>query len=270
MFLKQAETLAMKEINSKSNQSYKLFQKLNTRKYREQSGLYLIEGENLIEEAFRNGACIDSLIVRSDCTDKADKMQLDSGKAFIMEKRLFDSLSQTETSQGVMAAVKMQSLSLKDLQERELPGNFVVLDRLQDPGNIGTIIRTADAAGYSLVIAMKGTADIFSPKTVRAAAGSLFRMKIAFANTEEELVRFIKAAGKKLAAACLTGSRNYYDEDLSRDIALIVGNEGNGVAESLIEKAELKIRIPMSGNIESLNVSVAAALIMYEAVRKAR
>lgn len=261
----------MKEISSKNNQNYKLFQKLSAKKYRDRFGLYLIEGENLIEEAFKNGAEIDNLIIRTDVLDKAErfiKLLADSDNVFLTDRKMFEQLAQTETSQGMIAAVRKPVFSLSDFSECRSSGNFVILDRLQDPGNIGTIIRTADAAGYSLVIAMKGTADIFSPKVVRAAAGSLFRMKIVFAQTEEEMVRFIKAAGKRLAAACLTGSRYYYEEDLSRNIALIVGNEGNGITDSLIEQSELKIKIPMRGNIESLNASVAAALIMYEAVRE--
>ena len=180
---------------------------------------------------------------------------------------MFKNIAQTKTSQGVIAAVRRPVVSPEDIVGSGGPGNFVVLDRLQDPGNIGTIIRTADAAGYDLVIAVKGTADVFSPKTVRAAAGSLFRIPVLFVDTEEELPRFTRAAGKKLTAASPSGSRYYYEEDLSRDIALIVGNEGNGVSRSLMEKADMKIRIPMSGTIESLNASVAAAILMYETVR---
>ena len=257
----------MKEIYSKDNRNYKLYQKLESKKYRDKFGLYLIEGENLIEEAYRNGAAIESVMVRGDSADRLVKPWMENAGLFVLDSRLFDSLAQTETSQGILAAVRKPDLSLKDFPENSLTGNFVVLDRLQDPGNIGTIIRTADAAGYGLVIAMKGTADIFAPKVVRAAAGSLFRVNIALADTEEELVRFIKAAGKKLVATCITGSRYYCEEDLRRAIALIIGNEGQGVSESLVEKSDLKIKIPMEGSIDSLNASVAAAIIMYEAVR---
>lgn len=265
----------MKEIYSKDNQHYKLYQKLESKKYRDKFGLYLIEGENLIEEAYKNGARIESVMVRADMTGRLVKPWLDGADVFSADGKLFDSLAQTKTSQGILAAVRKPDLSLNDFlngssndfPERGSAGNFVVLDRLQDPGNIGTIIRTADAAGYGLVIAVKGTADVFSPKVVRAAAGSLFRMKIAFADNEEELVRFIKAAGKKLVATSLTGSRYYCEEDLSSDIALVIGNEGGGVSESLAERSDLKIKIPMEGNIESLNASVAAALIMYESIR---
>ena len=146
-------------------------------------------------------------------------------------------------------------------------GNFVVLDRLQDPGNIGTILRTADAAGYSLAIVLKGTADVFSSKVVRAATGSLFRMPVVFMDSVDELMEFTRAAGKKLVATCFDTDRYYYDENLKENIALIIGNEGSGISRELIECSDLKIKIPMHGNIESLNASVAAGILMYEAVR---
>ena len=153
--------LAMKEINSKSNQSYKLFQKLNTKKYRDKLGLYLIEGENLLEEAFKNGAEVDSILIRDDEKNLV-RPWMEESRVFVVEKKLFKELAQTETSQGVMAAVKKPELSLDKFYEDEdfvvngsrnsLQGNLVILDRLQDPGNIGTIIRTADAAGYLSLI----------------------------------------------------------------------------------------------------------------------
>lgn len=260
----------MTEITSKNNQVYKLFKKLQTKKYRDKTGLYLIEGENLLNEAISEGnAVIETVVCRRDCASSMENITEKTGcRMFVADGALFKDLTQTENSQGVVAAVKKPEFSTEEMIENGIDGgNFVILDRLQDPGNIGTIIRTADAAGYDLVIAMKGTADIFSPKTVRAAAGSLFRVPVVFVDTEEELMRFIKAAGKKLAAASPVGSRYYYEEDLSRNVALIVGNEGNGVSETLMKKAELKIKIPMRGTIESLNASVAASIIMYEAVR---
>jgi TrmH family RNA methyltransferase len=193
---------------------------------------------------------------------------MDKENVFVVEPKLFSELAQTETSQGIIASVKKPTLSLDKFIESKSPGNFVVLDRLQDPGNIGTIIRTADAAGYELVIAMKGTADIFSPKVVRSATGSHFRVPIAFIDNNEQLIEFCQKAGKKLTATCLDDSKFYYEEDLKENIALIVGNEGNGIDPSLIEKSDVKIKIPMQGSIESLNAAVAAAIIMYESVRK--
>ena len=257
----------MREIRSKDNKIWKRCEQLTMRKYRDRSGLYLIEGENLLDEAIRNHVRIETVLVREDCQKAVPPEAAD--KAFLLDARLFDKLAQTVTSQGILAVVAKAEVRKEDFIG--LPGsNFIVLDRLQDPGNIGTILRTADAAGYRLAILMKGTADVYAPKVVRAATGSLFRMPVVSMASTEELVEFTRAAGKKLTATCLDAQRCYYDEDLTHDIALVIGNEGSGVAPALIESSELRIKIPMQGNIESLNAAVAAGVLMYEAMRGKR
>ena len=257
----------MREIRSKDNKIWKRCEQLTMRKYRDRSGLYLIEGENLLDEAIRNHVRIETVLVREDCQKALPPEAAD--KAFLLDARLFDKLAQTVTSQGILAVVAKAEVRKEDFIG--LPGsNFIVLDRLQDPGNIGTILRTADAAGYRLAILMKGTADVYAPKVVRAATGSLFRMPVVSMASTEELVEFTRAAGKKLTATCLDAQRCYYDEDLTHDIALVIGNEGSGVAPALIESSELRIKIPMQGNIESLNAEVAAGVLMYEVMRGKR
>ena len=253
----------MREISSKDNKIFRLCQQLSHKKYRDKLGLYLIEGENLLEEAVKNGAGIKTVLM---CRDYRGSLFGTEDKAFCLSDKLFEQLSQTETTQGIMAIVEKPELS-PDLFPDRGGGNFIVLDRLQDPGNIGTILRTADAAGYELAIVMKGTADVFSPKAVRAATGSLFRMPVVFMDSVDELMEFTRAAGKKLVATCFDTDRYYYDENLKGNIALIIGNEGSGISRELIECSDLKIKIPMHGNIESLNASVAAGILMYEAVR---
>ncbi len=289
----------MNQITSKDNKIFRSFEQLLQKKYRDQRGEYLIEGENLIVEAIKTGQELRTILVRADrqedyaeliddaCGLAADGTAAAAARtnAFSIAENLFDKLSQTETSQGIIASVRKQDFDKEDFLEStcgdsgestsdgssesgiDRGGNFLVLDRLQDPGNIGTIIRTADAAGYKLVIAMKGTADIYSPKTVRAATGSLFRMPVVFMDSSTELVEFTRAAGKKLVATCFDTDSYYFDEDLTEDIALVIGNEGNGISQEIIESSDLRIKIPMHGNIESLNASVAAGILMYETVR---
>ncbi len=252
----------MREIKSKDNRIYKTCEQLLLKKYRDRLGKYLIEGENLLEEAVKNGAEVETVLLRRGCEKLPNSL---ADRAFVLDEKLFDKLAQTETSQGIMAVVAKPETDKADFVGQD--GNFIVLDRLQDPGNIGTILRTADAAGYRLAIVMKGTADIFSPKTVRAATGSLFRMPVVFLDSVSELREFTKAAGKKLVATCFDTQRYYFDEDLTNNIALVIGNEGNGICEEIIESSDLKIKIPMQGNIESLNASVAAGILMYEAMR---
>ena len=258
----------MREITSKNNQIFKNFQKLETKKYRDRFGLYLIEGENLIEEAYKNGAEFKEILIRMGDESRFMRPWMEDKEVYVVDHKLFGELAQTETSQGIIASVKKETSSLDEFIQNKSPGNFVVLDRLQDPGNIGTIIRTADAAGYKLVVAMKGTADVFSPKVVRSATGSLFRVPIIFVEDNDQLVEFCRQTKKKLTATCLDDSKFYYEEDLEDNIALIVGNEGNGIDPDLIAKSDVKIKIPMQGSIESLNAAVAAAIIMYESVRK--
>lgn len=265
----------MKEITSKDNRIFKEAMSLKGKKYRDKLGLYLIEGWNLLEEAIKCDIEISKVFLCPDIVEREVKLHDDfvapaivGNDIFILSTELFKRLSDTETSQGVIAVVKKTNCHS---ERREESGScFICLDRLQDPGNIGTILRTADAAGYSLAIIMKGTADIYSPKVVRAATGSLFRMPVVFMDDADELKSFTLTAGKKIVTTTMDGSSVYYEENLSKDICLVIGNEGNGISKEILDLAEIKVRIPMQGSIESLNASVAAGILMYERIRNAR
>lgn len=261
----------MKTITSKDNSIIKLCSKLSQKKYRDRYGKYLIEGENAIFEAMNYRMEVDYILVCEDFLDKYQEMfeETSSEKMVLITAGIYKDISQTENGQGIMGVVSKKVTETGDIKTMKNK-NFVVLDRLQDPGNIGTIIRTADAAGYGAVISMKGTVDVYSPKVVRAAACSLFRMPVVFMDSPEELVEFARAAGKKLVCTCFDTDNYYYDEDLKKNIALIIGNEGNGVSKDLIDSSDVKVKIPMVGTIESLNASVAAGILMYEAMRKER
>ena len=253
----------VKELKSKENRIYKECQKLSQKKYRDREGRYLIEGPNLIEEALLNGADTEYILF-----DELKEFETETRvPVYKVDHKLFEKLSQTETSQGILAVVKKTDHreNLKNIMKEG--NNIVVLDRLQDPGNIGTIIRTAEGAGYSAVVVMKGTADIYSPKTIRAAAGSVFRIPIIHVQNNRELRSLADEYGKNLLVTSLQGDSYYYDINLKENVALVIGNEGNGVSDELIEMADIKVKIPMSGRLESLNASVAAGILMYEAVR---
>jgi len=258
----------MNLITSKDNNIYKLVKQLAAKKHRDKWGLYLIEGENLLKEAVINAAEIEFLIARSDYDREKlfDFMKPGHGpgiKTYFLEQKLFDHLAQTEHSQGILAAVKMPP------QGELLPGaNYVVLDRLQDPGNIGAIIRTADAAGYGGAVIIKGTADVFAPKVVRAAAGSIFRLPLIMVDSASRCAELLKRANKKMVATVMNTEHFYYDENLSANVAILIGNEGNGLDPELIEASDVKIKIPMNGKIDSLNASIAAGILMYEAMRR--
>ncbi|MBR3785275.1 MAG: RNA methyltransferase [Firmicutes bacterium] len=253
----------MREIRSKDNRIFKECQKLSQKKYRDKEGLYLIEGENLIAEVPTKD------LVYVFFREGRERQIFDLPDQYIVAEQLFDKLAQTETSQGILAVVRKPKLTAADLEQQIQPSdNVVVLDRLQDPGNIGTIIRTAEGAGYKAVVTVKGTGDVFSPKTIRAAAGSIFRMPVLQVEDNQVLRDLTDRLGKKLVVTGFHTDKYYYDEDLSRGVALVIGNEGNGVSDELMEMADITVKIPMDGHLESLNASVAAGILMYETKRK--
>jgi len=237
---------------------------LASKKYRDRYGLYLIEGNNLVHEAVRHGVEIEAVFIKEGY--EAGTLSGLTGP-YVLGEKLYRNIEQTETSQGIVAIVKRTEYSEADFFKECGTGNIVLLDRLQDPGNIGTIIRTAEAAGYKGLIALKGTGDIYSPKTVRAAAGSLFRLPVLFVDTPEQALNLIKAAGKKTICACTDAEVHYYDAELSENSALLVGNEGKGLCEYFTKNAEMRVKIPMDANVDSLNAGVAAGILMYECAR---
>lgn len=256
----------MKKITSDENKNLKYLKQLQLKKYRDRERVYLIEGENAVREAMING--VSPVLVAVD----EDKQELYSemfggfiDDALLLPSRLFSKVCATSTSQGIVAAVP------KNAAPEKLPaGPVVVLDRLQDPGNIGTIIRTCDAAGISAVIAVKGCADIYSPKTVRSAAGSVFRVPVYDGLDTGVVIELLKAAGRKIIGTSFNTSHMYYDVDMTGDTAIVIGNEGNGMSGEFMDACDVSVKIPMKGTIESLNASVAAGILIYETIRQER
>ena len=260
----------MKEINSSANKNYKLCMQLAMKKYRDKLGLYLIEGSKAIIEAMQCDVEIVAVFLRADYAGDMDaelKGFRFSATVYVLRETLFKNIAQTETSQGIIAIVKKKDYSEREFADLCAEGNILVLDKLQDPGNIGTMIRTADAAGYKGIICLKGTGDVFSPKVVRAAAGSIFRMPILFIDTEKELLTFVKKLGKKVVSTCFDAELNYFDVDLKSNVALLIGNEGSGLSKELIYGSDIKVKIPMKETVDSLNAAVAAGIVMYETKR---
>lgn len=264
----------MKHIISAENQIYKAAAQLKQKKYRDEQGQYLIEGPNLIREALQNGGEIEMILCSEDfCVEDFRNEGADLGEtdaqAAVLSSGLFRKLSDTETPQGIMAVVRKKVYSGEAFfSGRPAASNVIVLDRLQDPGNIGTILRTADAAGYLGAILLKGTADIYSPKIVRAAAGSLFRLPVLLIDTPAQAICLLQEHRKNIFCTSLDCSSFYYDADLSENAAIVIGNEGNGVCDEFLEQSDRLIKIPMEGSIESLNAAVSAGILMYESVRQ--
>lgn len=271
----------IKKITSSANQTVRLIKKLKDKKYRDAENAYLIEGPNLLSDAIRNKEDIIAVVISSEFQEKENSEEITEISGFNIEEvaqivlsvtpEIFKSLSDTLTPQGIVAVVKKrQSPLLKNIDEQSSCHNnnrYIILDELQDPGNVGTIIRTAEAAGFTGIIAVKGTADIYSSKVIRAAAGSLFRIDILESENREETLKFAKDNEIKLYACDGNAEQEYTDIDLTDSIGLVIGNEGNGVSDFFMSQCE-KIKIPMSEATESLNASVAAGIIIYESVRQ--
>ncbi len=273
----------MKRILSDQNPEYKELEALNNRKSREKTGLFLAEGYHLIREAVRSGLNVRT--VYADGTVLEDERgagqslraflaeaEADGRRAVLLSGPLFARLARTETPQPVIAAVEKPAAEAV-LPDRiaGTPGDgkrILVLDRIQDPGNLGTLFRTAEAAGFDGVLLVKGTADPYSPKVLRATQGSIFRLRFGFTEGAEDTLRVLKQAGKTVYVSALAGAKPAFGVPMKRDFALVIGNEGGGVSEAFLEGADERVTIPMEGETESLNASIAGAVLLFESVRQ--
>lgn len=254
-------------IESKENNLFKHTKKLKERKNRNKSNKYIIEGFRLVQEAFKAKVSIDYLIITEDALGKMDEFFLDyiseDIKIYKINENLFKELVSTENPQGILAVINMNIMPLK------ANGNFYLLcDKVQDPGNLGTIIRTSHAAGVQGIIITKGTVDIYNEKTIRSTMGSIFYIPIHYDDDNLSLVKKLKDEGFNLVVTSLDTDKDFFEEDLRGKVILTVGNEGNGVTEQVLDLADTKVKIPMPGNAESLNVAIATSVIIYEKVRQ--
>ena len=247
-------------ISSTKNEKIKELAKLQTAKGRKKAGLYLLEGEHLVEEAIKEKAPIELIVVSSNrMEDYQYLLEQTLVKDLLVSQDVFQKLSMTETTQGILAIVK-----IKNQIEPPCSGRIIVLDAVQDPGNLGTIVRTADAAGFDAVVLGTGTVDLYNDKVIRSMQGSNFHIPVFQANLQEYLP-FIKSKGVLVAVTALhRDSRDYTILQGATAVAIVVGNEGQGVSNEVIELADVVVTIPMFGKAESLNVAIASALLMYK------
>ncbi|WP_144698697.1 TrmH family RNA methyltransferase [Fictibacillus phosphorivorans] len=252
----------MKHIESESNASLKQWKKLHTKKEREKSGTFLLEGPHLIEEAITSGAKLQHVIVEENFEINEvwlkEKFTLWSVPAKLMKQ-----LSETEKPQGIIAVCEMMEQSEELIKKG---GRYLLIDGVQDPGNLGTIIRTADSAGLDGVFLGEGTADLYNGKTVRSTQGSLFHLPIVKANLLEIIER-CKEHDLPVLSTSLQNSVDMRETPEVDGFALIMGNEGAGVQEILQQESTLNVKIPIFGSAESLNVSVATGILLYELQR---
>ena len=247
-------------ISSPKNEKIKELVKLQTSKGRKKAGMYLLEGEHLVEEAIKEKAPISLIVVTSNRLEEFQYLLSQTDvQVLVVSQNVFHKLSMTETTQGILAVVEI-------VKQEMLPhkGRLIVLDAIQDPGNLGTIVRTADAAGFDAVILGTGTVDLYNDKVLRSMQGSHFHIPVFQANLQEYLP-ILKDKGVQVTVTALhRDSKDYTILQGATDVAIVVGNEGQGVSEDVIDLGDVVVTIPMFGKAESLNVAIASALLMYK------
>ena len=240
-------------ITSKANSVVKNAKKLHQKKYRQSS--YLIEGWHLFEEAVQAGAKIERIFALVEYEEKlTDYPQA----VFVTEEILLD-LADSQTPQGIVAIIQKEEEQVPDLAS----GKYLFLEDVQDPGNVGTMIRTADAAGFSGVIVSSKSADVYSLKTLRSMQGSHFHLPI-YRMSVEGFVEQAKKSGLPILATTLSqNSKDYRELARLEDFALVMGNEGQGISPFMTDQADQLVHISMKGQAESLNVAIAAGILMF-------
>jgi len=232
------------------------------------SGLVGIEGPNLIEEALRAQLCVRTIFVAQEADRLLAALRIPPEIEILqLPRKLLDSALATETPQPIAALVEPPQWSWKHVLQGQKKTLAIVLAGLQDPGNLGTILRSAEAFGASGIVSLPGTVSAWNPKAVRASAGSVFRVPVVAASAEECFEQFRKAR-VKIFATVSRGAKAADHVALSAPVALIIGNEGNGVPEDLAARADGPMTIPCPGPVESLNAAVAASVLLYEASRQ--
>jgi TrmH family RNA methyltransferase len=294
----------MELITSVNNQRVKEVANLKQKKYRTESGTFFAEGLRAVQEAVQyadvtelfyteaEAGRLDEVLkaagnVPADTKEKSgNKSNANHNNAGTAKKRneaangirmyqvdekVMAKLSDTKAPQGVLAVIRTPEQSLRQLRPGTASDNnapVIILDRVQDPGNLGTIIRTADAVGALGLILLEGCVDAYSPKVVRASMGSLFHLPVVQDVTAEEALTWCYRNGYEPAATALKNAQNVYKADISKKMAFLFGNEANGVAEELQAAAETRLFIPMTGLAESMNVAMAAGIILFEGLRQ--
>jgi len=242
-------------IKSRDNKFFKRIKKLKTKKYRDKENLFIAEGHKFLD--FKEVP--KYIIVRENCDRYDEKIGRFSCEKYILSDPLFNEITTQENSQGIILIYGMSEGRIEALED-----NIVVLDRVQDPGNLGTIIRVADAAGYRDIILTKGSVDVYNDKCVRSSMGSLFNMNILYVEEGKLLEELRGKKYKMFVTALASDAINYSEMKLGKKNAVIFGNEGQGVSEEIIEAADQKVIIPIYGSAESLNVAMASGIMLYK------
>ena len=249
----------MESITSMKNPKVVFFRSLKERKGRDTSGCFLAEGRKMTAEALSSGFPPEAILLREGEPAPADLPS--AVPVYLLAANVFDSVCEAKTPQGIAAVVR--------ITPRPADGpRLIALDQVQDPGNVGTILRTADAAGFTGALLGPGCADVFSPKVLRATMGSIFRMGLSFPDSLPDALSALRTDGFSILSSQLDGDPFYQRKNVSERFVLIIGNEGNGVSPAVQAQATHRLRLPMRGGAESLNAAVAAGIMMYDLTRE--
>lgn len=254
-------------ITSTSNQQMKHIKELlNKGKERRKQKLFVAEGIRMVAET--PAERLEKIYVSESFLRHPPELRgLDLSEAVIVQDQVFRQISDTQTPQGILAIVRQSEQNLEQILSRPEP-LLLFLENIQDPGNLGTMMRTAEGAGVTGLVMSRDTVDIYNPKTIRATMGSLYRMPFVYVEDFAGAIRQAKDLGIHLYAAHLKGEKYYDRMDYRQPSGFIIGNEGNGLTKETADSASDYIRIPMAGQVESLNAAVAASILMYEASRQ--
>ena len=256
-------------ITSTSNSQVKrLLQLQKKSKIRNEEKVFLVEGIRMFSEVPKER--VEKVYISESLYNrKKQELHLNDFSVEILSDTVFQYVSDTKTPQGILCIVKQKKYDVEKLLSIENP-HFMVLDNLQDPGNLGTIVRTAEGAGVDAVFLSKESVDIYNPKTIRSTMGSIYRMPVVYIEDLLELLQIFKKKGIKSYAAHLEGRNSYDQEDYRLGTAILIGNEGNGLREEIANNADIWVQIPMQGQVESLNAAIAASILMFEVCRQRR
>ena len=248
----------MEQLSSLKNPRVQFWRGLKDAKARRESGAFLVEGTRMVREALSSSFPVEALLIREGET--CPFALPENLPCFQLPSHVFAAVCDTKTPQGVAAVLKSRT--------RPAAGpRLVALDGLQDPGNVGAILRTADAAGFDGLLLSPSCADVFSPKVLRATMGSIFRLGLSFPASLPEALRDLRNEGYSVLSSQLDGEPFYERRDVAPSFVLVIGNEGNGVSEAVQAEATHRLKLPMRGGAESLNAAVAAGIMMYDLTR---
>lgn len=236
---------------------------------RKKQGVFLVEGLKMFREAPRD-RLVKTYVSESFLEEEEHRQMLADVDYEVVKDSVFSQMSDTLTPQGILTIVKQSRYEVADMYDGKNQPLFLVLEDLQDPGNVGTIFRTAEGAGVTGIVMTKNCVDIYNPKTIRSTMGSIYRVPFVCVEHLDETLQWFRKQGIATYAAHLKGKHFYDEEDYTKGSAFFIGNEGNGLTDGLSDQADHWIKIPMEGQLESLNAGVAAAILMYEASRQRR